>query len=389
MLSVKFFFTLAALVAVSAAVRTAPVGDGWVYAMQNNDFDFDGKNDATDAEYTPEHAVLDNQNPKIAAFGKKHCPVCGADVPDYPECNTTELKGILNNYYAAGKVTTAVNCGQMLLGSGTVAERAKLGFTNPHRIIPEHGGQTDLTDHMKATLRNPCMCWGGITAEDAEKLLYCTVDKVSMKREWNMCEDQKKLADWDLKTDGFDCEEAGIDAQNLTYSWDLIPKRSEWGNTTVGVYPNGGTAEDCADLCYDKDECGAFMFDVRRNYGPVDTHKRGRCTLMPKIMKDFDQGTDVDVKAPSNTKIGTHRFCVKNYNPRTATATSTCGSDSIEEQLDLVGLLNKKPLTPPLPKNAARRLIQKLKDQFRALKKEYRAAKENLRNKGRAAGDGV
>ena len=70
------------------------------------------------------------------------------------------------------------------------------------------------------------------------------------------------------------------------------------------------------------------------------------------------------------------------------TATSTCGSD-IEEQLDLVGLLDKKPLTPPLTKNVARQLIQKLKVQFRALKEEYRAAKENLRNKGRAAGDGV
>jgi len=388
-----FFFALAALVAVSAAKRTAPYGDGWVYAMQYNDFNFDGKNDATNESYPREIGVINAKNPKWANREEVFCPICGKMVTKFPECDATDLGTLLYMNYR--ETPAFAQCQTMLTAAGTFGARAKNGVYNPHQIIG-----ADLTDDMKTALANPCNCWGAITEVDAEENFYCTFDGVFLKQEWDQCEDQKELEDWDLKADGFNCEEAGVDHQYLTYSNEntavngsVYKRAKEWGAEIAGLFPVGGTAEDCADRCFDEEEfsldgekCGAFQFEVDRHYGDVDTHKRGQCTLFPKKMKLSKDGTMVDVKAPSNTKIGTARFCVKNGEPRTAT--STCGSD-IEEQLDLVGLLDKKPLTPPLTKNVARQLIQKLKVQFRALKEEYRAAKENLRNKGRAAGDGV
>jgi len=261
--------------------------------------------------------------------------------------------------------------------------------------IPYYPKGTDPSTFLSAdqlhSIVNPCECWGALTEADAEADMYCKLDggDGDLKYEWDICQDQIKLKDWNLVTDGFKCEEASIDSFNATYSinWktDAWTDYDFWGGVIAGVYPRGGTAEDCAAKCFKNPKCGAFQFNIDHVYGPVDTHEKGGCLLFPKKL-NLANGTEVDVEAPKNQKIGTARFCVKDGTPRAA-ATPTC--ESLTKQLDLYALLDQKPLTPPLTKNVARKLIQKLKVQFKALKADYRAAKENLRNKGRAAGDGV
>jgi hypothetical protein len=60
----QIFFALAALVAVSAAQPTAPVGDSWVYAIQNNDLDFNGKNDDTGEKCKPSMPKTAGEEPR-------------------------------------------------------------------------------------------------------------------------------------------------------------------------------------------------------------------------------------------------------------------------------------------------------------------------------------
>jgi hypothetical protein len=417
--SLKILFALAALIAVSAA--RDPHADQWLKDMKL-DNNFDGKNDNTGKNY-PSEAQQYFLNHDEFGKGYTYNETLDKAIPNFAACDEAALTTVLQGYATPfmfkvqgglqptaeeiEDVTTAKNCEYLLLAFGTF-----------------QSGGTPNADGLDL-LANPCKCWGGIKPADAE-LLYCAMGPDIVRNNWDSCQAGIALKGLNLITDGFTCQEGNIDFYNLAYTHKF--NSSTWGERIEGIYPSGGTAEDCAERCYANDDCGAFEHNIQQYFGPVDTHKRGYCAMFPAKVTSTTTALEVDI-APSGSYAGT-RFCKKDGSerkPRQICELETWTPTPAECELyvakygcdknygavcpdgkavEAAAVLSEGcPAACVKPEQCgsklferyaedsfkvetrgkAKTLIAMIKKSFKAIKEDYRSAKRNLRKLGREA----